>query len=195
MAGVPGDNSDLMTNACSSLPRYLNLTLMADRMSSRLTTLVTMAAFALVFSALAACASFGTRLAPPKVTVEGIAVGGIRGSDAMVTLSLRLENPNAADLMLQSLRFGLSINDIGLTSGATARVETIPAGGSALIELETRTNINAVLQVIALSASGRMSSLQYALDGEAVVQNGVRLPFARRGDIPLPAAPASAPSR
>jgi len=129
------------------------------------------------------------------VSVEGIAVGGIRGSDAIVTLSLRLENPNATDLMLQSLRFGLSINDIALTSGATARVETIPAGGSAAIELETRTNINAVLQVIALSAGGRMSSLQYALDGEAVVQNGIRLPFARRGDIPLPAAPASAPSR
>ena len=195
MAGVPGDNGDLMSNACPSLPRYLNLTLMADWMSSRLTALVTMAAFALVFCALAACASFGTRLAPPKVTVEGIAVGGIRGSDAMVTLSLRLENPNATDLMLQSLRFGLSINDIALTSGATARVETIPAGGSAVIELETRTNINAVLQVIALSAGGRMSSLQYALDGEAVVQNGIRLPFARRGDIPLPAAPAPAPSR
>ncbi len=167
---------------------------MSDRASRLTTTLVTMAAFALVFSALAACASFGTRLAPPKVTVEGIAVGGIRDSEAMVTLSLRLENPNATDLMLQSLRFGLSINDIALTSGATVRVETIPAGGNALIELETRSNINAVLQVIALSASGRMS-LQYALDGEAVVQNGVRLPFARRGDIPLPAAPAPAPSR
>jgi LEA14-like dessication related protein len=168
---------------------------MADWKSSRLTTRVTMAAFVLVLSALAACASFGTRLAPPKVTVEGIAVGGIRGSEAMVTLSLRLENPNATDLMLQSLRFGLSINDVALTSGATARGETIPAGGSALIELETRTNINAVLQVIALSAGGRMSSLQYALDGEAVVQNGIRLPFARRGDIPLLAAPAPAPSR
>jgi LEA14-like dessication related protein len=195
MAGVPGDNGDLMTNACPSLPRYLNLTLMADWMSSRLTALVTMAAFALVFSVLAACASVETRLAPPTVTVEGIAVGGIRGSDAMVTLSLRLENPNATDLMLQSLRFGLSINDIALTSGATARGETIPAGGNALIELETRTNINAVLQVIALSAGGRMTSLQYALDGEAVVQNGIRLPFARRGDIPLPAAPAPAYSR
>ena len=123
--------------------------------------------------------------AAPKVTVESISVGGIQGADAMVTLSLRVENPNAIELMIQSLRFGLSINDVALTSGATVRVETIPAGGSALIELETRTNITAVLQVIALPASGRMSSLQYVLDGEAVVQNGVRLPFARRGDIPL----------
>src|SRR6202171_5025406 len=177
------------------LPRPSNPTLMSDRMSSRLTTLVEMAAFALVCAALAACSSFGTRLAPPKVTVEGIAVGGIRGSHATVTLSLRLENPNTTDLMLQSLRFGLSINDIALTSGATARVETIPAGGSGVIEREPPTNSNAVLQVIALSAGGRMSSLQYALDGEAVVQNGIRLPFARRGDIPLPAAPAPAPRR
>jgi len=64
-----------------------------------------------------------------------------------------------------------------------------------VIELETRTNINAVLQVIALSSSRHLPSLQYALDGEAIVQNGIRLPFARRGDIPLPAASAPASSR
>jgi len=113
----------------------------------------------------------------------------------MVTLSLRVENPNAIDLMVQSLRFGLSINDIALTSGATAQGETIAAGGYAVIQLDTRTNMNAVLQVIALSASGRLASLQYALDGEAIVQNGIHLPFARRGDIPLPAAPAPAYNR
>lgn len=164
-------------------------------MSSRPTTAATMAVFALAFSALAACATLGTPLAAPKVTVESISVGGIQGADAMVTLSLRVENPNAIDLMVQSLRFGLSINDIALTRGATAQGETIAAGGYAVIELDTRTNMNAVLQVIALSASGRLASLQYALDGEAIVQNGIRLPFARRGDIPLPAAPAPAYNR
>jgi LEA14-like dessication related protein len=164
-------------------------------MSSRLTTAATMAVFALAFSALAACATLGTRLAAPKVTVESISIGGIQGADAMVTLSLRVENPNAIDLMVQSLRFGLSINDIALTRGATAQGETIAAGGYTVIQLDTRTNMNAVLQVIALSASGRLGSLQYALDGEAIVQNGIRLPFARRGDIPLPAAPAPAYNR
>lgn len=164
-------------------------------MSSRLTTAATMAVFALAFFALAACATLGTRLAAPKVTVESISVGGIQGTDAMVTLSLRVENPNAIDLMVQSLRFGLSINDIALTRGSTARGETIAAGGYAVIQLDTRTNMNAVLQVIALSAGGRLASLQYALDGEAIVQNGIRLPFARSGDIPLAAAPAPATNR
>jgi LEA14-like dessication related protein len=164
-------------------------------MSSRLATAATTAVFALAFSALAGCASLGTHLAAPKVTVESISVGGIQGGDAMVTLSLRVENPNAIELMVQSLRFGLSINDIALTRGATVQGETIAAGGNAVIQLETRTNVNAVLQVIALSAGGRRPSLQYALDGEAIVQNGIRLPFARRGDIPLPAAPEPATSR
>ncbi len=145
-----------------------------------------------VLSALVACASFGPRLAAPAVTVEGISVGRVQGADAIVTLSLRVENPNGIELALQSLRFGLSINDIALTSGTTLRSETIPAGTSATIELETHTNMAAVLQIIALSAGGRVSSLHYVLDGEAVVQDGIRLPFARRGDIPLP-APASRP--
>jgi LEA14-like dessication related protein len=178
-----------------NLGEHLNVTSMSDRMSGHLTTVVAMVAFALALSVLAACASVGARLAAPKVTVESISVGGIRGSDAMVTLSLRVENPNAIDLMLQSLRFALSIDDIALTSGTTAHSETIAAGGSAVIELETRTNLNAVLQLITLSANRRMPSLQYALDGEAIVQNGIRLPFARRGDIPLPAASAPTYSR
>jgi LEA14-like dessication related protein len=169
---------------------------MSDWMSGRLRTVAAIAACAIAISALASCASLATRLEAPKVTVDGFSVSGIRGPDAMVTLSLRLENPNSTDLTLQSLRFGLTINDIPLTSGATVQGETIPAGGSAVIELETRTNMNAVLQVIALSAGGRRQSLQYALDGEAIVQNGIRLPFSRRGDIPLPATPTPpAPSR
>ena len=154
-----------------------------------------MVALALAFSALAACTSLGTRLAAPKATVESISVDGIQGADAMITLSVRVENPNAIELMVQSLQFGLSINDIALTRGATAQGETIAAGGYAVIQLETRTNMKAVLQVIALSASARLQSLQYALDGEAIVQNGIHLAFARRGDIPLPAAPAPAYNR
>jgi LEA14-like dessication related protein len=153
------------------------------------------AAFALALVALSACANLGARLAAPKVTVEAIAIGGIRGNDAAVTLSLRVENPNTLDLTLQSLRFGLSINDIALTSGTTVQGETIAAGSSALIDIETHTNINAALKLIALSANRRTPSLQYAIEGEAIVQNGIRLPFARRGDIPLRAAPAPEGSR
>ena len=164
-------------------------------MSSSLTTRLTMAACVLAFTTLVACASFGARLVAPKVTVETIAVGGVRGNDAVVTLSLRVENPNAIDLSLQSLRFGLSVNDIALTSGSTVQAETIAAGGSTRIDIETHTDINAVLKLVTLSAGHRVSSLPYALEGEAIVQNGIRLPFARRGDMPLPGASPPPQSR
>src|ERR1700733_3442488 len=147
-------------------------------MSNRRASTIRLASFALAVLALAACATLGSRLVAPKVTVEAIAVGGVRGNDALVTLSLRLENPNTVDLTIQSLRFGLSVNDIAVTSGTTVQGETIVAGGSAVIDVETHTNINAVLKLITLSASHRAASLEYALDGEAIVQNGVRLPFA-----------------
>jgi LEA14-like dessication related protein len=168
---------------------------MSDRKSSRPAVRITAAAFALAALALAACAGLGAHLVAPKVTVEAIAVGGIRGNDAAVTLSLRVENPNAIDLMLQSLRFGLSINEIALTSGTTVQGETIAAGGSAVIDIETHTNINAALKLISLSANRRTPSLQYSLEGEAIVQNGIRLPFMRRGDIPLRAASVPEGSR
>ena len=168
---------------------------MSDWLTGRPRSALTIAAFALAAIGLANCASLGPRLVAPKVSVEGIAVAGIKGPDAMVTLSLRLENPNATELMLQSLRFSLTINDIALSTGATVKAETIAASDSTMIQLETRTNIGAVLQVIALSAGGRVPSLQYSLDGEAIVQNGIRLPFSRRGDIPLPNSAAPPSSR
>jgi LEA14-like dessication related protein len=168
---------------------------MRDRMSRRLAVGVTMAVFALAISALVACASFGVRLAAPKVTVESIAVGGVRGSDAVVTLFLRVENPNTIDLMLQSLRFALSVNDVALTSGTTVQAGTIAAGDSAIIQLEMHTDLNAVLKLVTLSVGHRISSLQYALEGEAIVQNGIRLPFTRRGDMPLPGASPPPQSR
>jgi LEA14-like dessication related protein len=149
---------------------------------------LTIATWALVILALSGCASLRSRLAAPRVIPESIAIGGIRGADAIVTLGLRLENPNDTDLTLQSLRFSLSINDIALTTGTTVSVETIAARGSTVIQLETRTNIAAALQVIALTAGARVPSLQYSVDGEAIVQNGIRLPFTRRGEIPIPSS-------
>jgi LEA14-like dessication related protein len=171
------------------------LKLMSNRLSSHRARAIRVAAFALALLALVACASVGARLVAPKVSVETIALGGIRGNDALVTLSLRVENPNTIDLTLQSLRFELSINDIALTSGTAVQGETIAAGSSAVIDVETHTNINAVLKLVTLSASHSVPALQYALDGEAIVQNGVHLPFTRRGDIPLPAAPSPMQSR
>jgi LEA14-like dessication related protein len=143
---------------------------------------------------LGACAGLRTPLVAPKVSVEGIVIGEVRGGEASVTLLMRVENPNAIDLTLQSLRFAFSLNEIALTNGGTIKAGTIEAGGSKVIDVDTRTDMNAVLRLVALSATRRTLSLRYALEGEAIVQNGVHLPFSHRGDIPLPRAP-SQPNR
>jgi LEA14-like dessication related protein len=163
--------------------------------SDRLREMANAAALGMILGvilfALAACASIGPRLVAPRVTIESISIGRVERGDAIVNLSLRLENPNEIGLSLQSLRFALSINDIALVNGATLRSETVPAGGSAVIEIETRTSINAVLQLMALSAGRRAPALHYALDGEAIVQNGIRLPLVKSGEIPLSPPPGS----
>jgi LEA14-like dessication related protein len=161
-------------------------TSVSKRMTSRCVRAIDVVVFTLALTALAACAAYGTPLAAPKVSLETIAVGAVRNGDAVVTLSLRVENPNAVDLVLQSLRFGLSVNEIAITSGATVQGKTVAAESSTVIDVETHTSINAVLKLITISSSRRMASLAYAIDGEAIVQNGIHLPFTRRGDIPLP---------
>ncbi len=161
---------------------------MEDRISDRGASAIAIAAFALGLFLLTACASLGAQIVAPKVSVDAVTIGQVRGGDAAVTLSLRIENPNAIDLTLQSLHFGFSVGDIALTKGATAQGGTIAAGGSSVIAVETHTDINAVLRLLSLPAGRGAPPLQYTLEGEAIMQNGIHLPFSRRGDIPVPGA-------
>ena len=166
----------------------------SGRISDHRAVAIAIAVSALGLFLLAACAGLRADLVAPKVSVEGIAIGEVRGGDASVTLLMRIENPNPVDLTLQSLRFTFSVNEIALTNGGTVQGGTVAAGGSKVIDVDTHTDMNAVLRLIALSATRRTMSLRYALEGEAIVQNGVHLPFTRRGDLPVPgAAPPAQP--
>ena len=159
------------------------------RVSRHRSSAIAIAVPAFAMFLLAACAGLGPQLVAPKVSVEGIVIGEVRGGDASVSLLMRVENPNSIDLTLQSLRFAFSVNEIALTNGGTVQGDTIAAGGSKVINVDTHTDMNAVLRLIALTATRRTMALRYALDGEAIVQNGVHLPFSRRGDLPVPGAP------
>ncbi len=167
------------------------MTSMSDLHSGRLHAMVRAVTTGAILLALVACASIGPRLVAPRVTIESISIGRVERGDAIVNVSLRLENPNDIELSLQSLRFALSINEIALVNGATLRSETIPASGSAVVDIETRTSISAVLQLRALSAGRRTPALRYALDGEAIVQNGIHLPLVKSGETPLSPPPGS----
>ena len=168
---------------------------MAGFVQDRRASSIKAGAFAAALVLMTGCASLGAQIVAPKVSVESFAIGTVRGGDAAVTLSLRIENPNAIDLTLDSLQFVFSVNNIALTTGATSQGGTIAAGGSRLIDVETHTDMNAVLGLITLQAGRRAQSLQYVLEGEAIVQNGVRLPFNRRGEIPAPGATSPARPR
>jgi LEA14-like dessication related protein len=165
------------------------------RMTDRRASTITGAAFALALFLLTACTSLGAQIVAPKVSVDAFTIGAVRGGDAAVTLSLRVENPNVIDLTLQSVRFAFSVNDVALTKGGTSQGATIAAGGTKVIDVETHTDINAVLRLLSLPAGRGAPPLQYVLDGEAIVQNGIHLPFSRRGDIPAPSPPPPAQPR
>jgi LEA14-like dessication related protein len=169
-----------------------DVTPMAEGMSGRGSSAIAVSAFALALFLLTACAGVGAQIVAPKVSVKTFAIGAVRGGDAAVTVSLRVENPNLIDLTLQSLRFAFSVNDIALTKGATLQSGTIAAGGTEVIDVETHTDINAVLRLLSLPAGRGAPPLQYVLEGEAIVQNGIHLPFSRRGDIPAPGATSPA---
>ena len=57
------------------------------------------------------------------------------------------------------------------------------AGAQTRVEIEARTTLGAV--AAALERTAGRPTLRYELTGTAIVQDGLRLPFSRSGELPV----------
>ena len=145
------------------------------------------AAFVLL---LTACASFGPRIDPPKVTVTDVRLDRLEGADAWFVAQVTLDNPNDREIAVDALDARLAIEGETIaTAGLTAPVR-LPAKGSAPAEITAHTGVEAILRAVA-SAMQHLGSgavpvnptLHYVLEGQARLSNGLQVPFRRAGEL------------
>jgi LEA14-like dessication related protein len=154
------------------------------------------AAFAAALVLLvAACASFGPRIEPPKVSVTDVRLDRLEGTDAWFVAQVILDNPNDREIAVSSLDATLAIEGETVATAALTTPVTLPANGSAPAEIAARTGMDRVLRAVA-SAMTRLGtittpSLHYALEGTAKLSNGLQVPFRRTGELGARPARAS----
>ena len=131
---------------------------------------------------LAGCAALPPKPLPPRVTLESVRMARFTAADARFTLALAVHNPNAYDLAVNALDARLAVEGEPLLAAALAAPAVLVAGTVTRVEVEARTTLGAV--AVALDRLARQPVVRYELTGTAVVQDGVRLPFARSGELP-----------
>jgi LEA14-like dessication related protein len=144
------------------------------------------AAAGLVVAALllvAGCAALAPRPLPPKVELAGLRVTRLAPADTRIRIALDVQNPNAYALAVSALDATVTVEGERLAIATLASPVTLAATADTRVELEARTDFAAVAAVADRVARERKA--RYEVAGSAVVQDGLRLPFAKRGELPV----------
>ena len=140
--------------------------------------------------ALTACAGLGQRLEAPKVEVVGVRLDSVQDARATFGVIVDLTNPNPQPLDVQAFEAALAIEgEVVATASLVAPVK-VPANGSARAELAAQAGVDVLVRAAiaamrrgAVTVPGRAPSLNYAIEGSAVFNGGLRVPFAKRGEL------------
>ena len=130
---------------------------------------------------ITACATPAPRIEAPQVSLESVRVTRIVDGKAELSVGLRLRNPNASPLPIKAVDYEITLDNRPAASGHTARVDTLPAGGEAKVDLAGRVDVGAV--AAALMVLGSQLPVAYTLKGSVSVQDWAPIPFSRSGKI------------
>ena len=132
---------------------------------------------------LAACGPLNPRFDPPEVTLEALRIMRIVDAKADLSIGLRVYNPNAYALPVQRVEFEVTIDGRPAATSRSARIETLPARGDAMVDLSGRVDVGAI--ATALMRLGSQLPIDYTLKGTITLTDGTAVPFARKGTVPL----------
>jgi LEA14-like dessication related protein len=131
--------------------------------------------------ALAGCAGIAPRLAAPEVRAASVRIVQIALPEARFLIDLLLYNPNTVAIALAGLDATLTVEGQKVGEARLAQPVTLAASGETPVSLETRANAVAALGALALTIARESPALRYEVTGVAVLTDGTRFPFARRG--------------
>lgn len=140
-----------------------------------------LAAGAVALFAVACAPLTRPKIDPPGVTLESVRIVRIAQGKAILSLSLRVTNPNSVDLAIDSAEVAVTLDGQPAASVHSVHIDPLPAGGEAKVELAGQIDVVAV--ATALMAFAALVPVEYTLAGTATLHNGAVLPFAHKGNI------------
>jgi hypothetical protein len=134
---------------------------------------------------LAACTTLPLKPLPPKVEFVGVRVGRLQLADMQLRVMVDAYNPNAYALRVDAIDAEIRVNGELLASAALPAPVTLAPAATSRVDLDLRTGLDRL--VVSLGRLPPSGPIPYEITGLAVVQDGWRLPFARRGELPAAA--------
>jgi LEA14-like dessication related protein len=132
---------------------------------------------------LAGCQALPGKPVPPRVELAAVRVLSLQPTDLRLAVTLRVDNPNPFALDVAAIDAEIGVNGARFAGATLPEPVSIAASAATPVVLEMRSRVKDLAQVLERAAgTGRMP---YEIAGTAVLANGTRLPFARRGELPV----------
>ena len=147
--------------------------------------------FAFIFwvLTLASCTTLSALTSKPiKPVIELVKVRPLNISltEQKLRFELRVINPNAFDMPVESVDFIARFNDTNIASGKSNQAVTIAANSEALLSLDVTAGLDRLANTLKTLLEGNTLDLNYELSGNVKVSNWPgRIPFDVVGAIDL----------
>jgi len=137
---------------------------------------------------LAGCASLGTKLETPRLSLVGIQLQDASFFEQRLRVRLRVQNPNDIVLPVRGLDVQFELDGEDFAQGVSERAFDVPAFGEAEFDMLVTANAaTALLRILDKDRGGRLEALDYRIRGKLSTSLGLlrSVPFDERGKIEL----------
>ncbi|KAA3652997.1 MAG: hypothetical protein DWQ11_09770 [Proteobacteria bacterium] len=132
---------------------------------------------------LAGCASLPLNMQPPEVSVSDLRLLDVGLFEQRFGLSLRVLNPNDAEIPIDGLSFTVELNGKPFAKGVSNQAVTVPRLSEAMLEVEAVSSLTGLLRQFGAMAKGQ-ERIDYRIHGTLYTGRlfgGV--PFDQRGEV------------
>lgn len=133
----------------------------------------------------AACAVLPAKPLAPAVALAQVRVLRLQPGNVALRVTLDVDNPNAYPLAVATLDASLAVNGSPLADVTLPDPVTLPAAAATRVDLDVATTLDRVVEALRRGGAGS-GTLPWEVAGTATLGDGMRLPFSRRGALPLP---------
>jgi LEA14-like dessication related protein len=131
---------------------------------------------------LGGCA-LGPGMEAPSINVSRIRLQESTVLEQRFLAVLRVQNPNAVDLVIEGISYDLEVNGQSFAKGVGKGIVIVPAFSQSTIETEAITTLIGFVRQLRELRRARGAPIAYRLTGKVKLQDHpVALPFEMRGD-------------
>lgn len=155
------------------------------------TTLISRRRFALLLGAavgvsvLGGCAGLTLGLKKPEVKVAGIRLLDAGLFEQRFVVSLRITNPNNAEIPIEGLDVNVDINGQPFAHGVSNQAVVVPRLGEAVLDVTATTGLDKLLRQFSELGRGR-DKVDYRIRGRLVTGNLGGFDFDKSGEVAFP---------